>query len=217
MRHLLLLSLLASLARPVIIDQIAITVERRVITQSQIDEEIRVTAFLNQLPAGFSLDQHRKAAARLVDQALIQEEMDLTHYPPADEALVDAALAAVKAVYGNTDAWHRSLQVQQLDENDLRRHLASQIRTLQFIGFRFRPDTGIAQSDIQDRYKQQMAHWPDGHPNQPAPDFASSRDKIRHQLVEERTDRALNDWLLRARRQGRITYLDGTLVAGGGE
>ena len=64
-----------------IIDRIAITVGNQVITESQIDEELRITAFLNRDKLDVSDDARKQAANRLIDQALVKREMELSHYP----------------------------------------------------------------------------------------------------------------------------------------
>ncbi len=48
---------------PKSIDRIVITVANQVITQSQIDDEIRVTAFLNREKVDLSADARKQAAA----------------------------------------------------------------------------------------------------------------------------------------------------------
>src|SRR5580704_9167665 len=50
-----------------IINRIVITVGNQVITQSQIDDEIRVTAFLNRDQVDLSPAARKQAAARLVE------------------------------------------------------------------------------------------------------------------------------------------------------
>ena len=51
------------------------------ITQSQVDDEIRVTAFLNREKVDLSAAARKQAASRLIEQALIKREMDLSRYP----------------------------------------------------------------------------------------------------------------------------------------
>ena len=65
-----------------IIDRMAVSVGNQVITEGQIDEEIRLTAFLNHEQPGASVTERKKAAGRLIEQALIKRDMDLSRYPP---------------------------------------------------------------------------------------------------------------------------------------
>jgi hypothetical protein len=66
-----------------------------VITQSQLDDEIRLTAFLNRDMPDLSAAARKEAAGRLIEQALIKREMDISHYPlpelsDADKSLQEA-------------------------------------------------------------------------------------------------------------------------------
>jgi hypothetical protein len=176
-----------------------------------VDEEIRVTAFLNQQPALASLEQRQAAAARLVDQALIGHEINLTNYPAPDEAAIDTALARVRSVYGEGDSWRRALQSMQVDEDEIRRHLTLQIATLRFIAFRFRPETRITDSDVQAYYERESAIRKAEHPDLPIPTLDSSRESIRRALIEDQTDEALNQWLAQAHQHSHIVYLDHSL------
>ncbi len=45
------------------------------------DEEVRVTAFLNREKVDLGAEARKQAADRLIEQALIKREMDLSHYP----------------------------------------------------------------------------------------------------------------------------------------
>jgi len=81
----LLVAVAAWQASAEIIDRIAITVGSQVITVSQIDEEIRITAFLNREKLDITADAKKQAATRLIEQALVKREMDLSHYPLRSE------------------------------------------------------------------------------------------------------------------------------------
>jgi hypothetical protein len=100
----LLFAAAAGLVSAEIIDRIAITVGNQVITESQIDEEIRITAFLNREKLEIAAATKKQAAARLIEQALVKREMDLSHYPPPDLSDAGAALEGVKATYANVAA-----------------------------------------------------------------------------------------------------------------
>ena len=80
---------LAALAgRAEIIDRIAVSVGNRVITESDLDREIRVTAFLNDQKPDFSPENKRRTAERLVDQRLMRTELDMSRYllPSTEES-----------------------------------------------------------------------------------------------------------------------------------
>ena len=147
MLRLVAIAFLAFVARSEIIDRIEVTVDHHVITELQIEEELRVTALLNQEPVLNDLEHRRAAANRLVQQTLLQREMALTRYP-SEEPDADTATAAVRSAYGSASAFQQALASYKLTEDIVRRHLAFQMTTLKFVNGRFRPeqdsrDTGL--------------------------------------------------------------------------
>src|SRR6266498_3287027 len=78
--------------RAEIIDRVAVVVGNRVITESEILREVRLTAFLNGEPLDFGAASRRKTAERLVEQRLIRNEMESNLYPiPAPDAVEQMA------------------------------------------------------------------------------------------------------------------------------
>ena len=66
-----------------ILDRIAVTVGKQVITESDVIRDVRVAAFLDQKPVDLSGAEKRKAADRLVDQYLILQEAAFSRDPAA--------------------------------------------------------------------------------------------------------------------------------------
>src|SRR3984885_14331955 len=96
--------------RAEIIDRIVITVGNQVITQSQIDDEIRVTAFLNRDKLDLTPDAKKQAASRLIEQALIKREMDLSRYPLPELSDAGESLQTLKAMYSTETEFQDGLQ-----------------------------------------------------------------------------------------------------------
>jgi len=211
MLRLLVMSCLVISAQATIIDRLAITVGRQVITESQLDEELRVTAFLNRRPISRGADERRAAADRLVAQLLVEGEMQLSHYPFPDANDINNYLEQVKAGFDGESRFDEALAADDLTEATLRQHLALQLTTLRFIEYRFRPDVGISDSDIESYYDRETAAWRAGHPGAAPPTLAQSKESIRKTLVQERTDEALDTWLEKSRKRVDIVYLDKSL------
>ena len=209
-RFLLFAVLLAS-SQAEIVDRIAITLGQQVITELQLDEELRVTAFLNRQPIDRNTDARRGAADRLVEQLLVKREMELSHYPLPDAQDVNNYMEKIRAEFGNDSQWDHDLAAYNLSESTLREHLALQLTTLRFIEFRFRPDIGVSEGDIRDYYQRQTATWKVNHPGAEPPPFTVSKESIYNALIEARTDQVLNTWLQESRKQLSIVYLDKSL------
>ena len=81
-----LAGLLAGAAGAEVIDRIAVSVGSRVITETDLDRELRITALLNNEKPDFSPANKRQTAERMVDQTLVRSEMEESRYPPPSAA-----------------------------------------------------------------------------------------------------------------------------------
>lgn len=151
MRSVLLFACLLLSIRGEVLDRIAIVIGRHVITELQIDEELRVTAFLNNQPIARDSTARHAAAGHLIEQLLVKREMELSHYPLPDAAAVDKYVVQVRGALSDYNDFDAALRSYGLTPEILRQHLQLQLTTLQFIEFRFRPDLDISSSDIEDR------------------------------------------------------------------
>ena len=198
MKTLLLSMCLAGSLGAEIVDRLVVAAGQQTITQLQLDEEIRVTALLNRRAVARDLETRRAAADRLVEQLLIRREMEQSRYPLPGQGDVDLYLEQIRAQNGGETGLAKALAAYQLTENTLRQHLESQLVTLRFIEYRFRPDAEVSDEEIEAAYKGEAGK-------------TATRESIRNTLMEARTDAALNAWLAESRRQVNIVYLDKTL------
>lgn len=201
MYRFLPLFLIGFVSKAEIIDRIAIIVDQQVITESQINEEVRVTALLNQEPIPTKEEDRRSAADRLVQQLLVKHEMELGNYPTPTAEEVQTYYDQLSQIFGSLDRFRRAIASYQLTSETLKQHLALQLTTLRFIEYRFRPDFNVSEEDI--------AAYRRLHPSSST--GALSHDAAREALVEERTDQILTTWLEESRKQVNITFLDRAL------
>ena len=192
---------------PEIIDKIVITVANQVITQSQIDDEIRVTAFLNREKVDLNADARKQAAGRLLEQALIKREMDISHYPLPELSDAGESLEALKATYPTESEFQNALSASGITADALTRRLWWQLTLLRFIDYRFRPGIQIPTADVQAYYRRQVSEW-EQKGTKPIPTLDESRDQIEEILTQQRIDQALDQWMKDTRKQVTINYLD---------
>jgi hypothetical protein len=207
------LSLIVCLLLPVrgeIVDRLAVAVGSQIITQLQLDEELRTTAMLNHKPVVRDLEERRAAADRLVQQLLIRLEMDLSRYPLPAAKDVDKYLEQIVESNGGSAEFEKTLRSFNLTTETLRLHLELQLTELRFIEYRFRPDASVSDADVEAAYQRQVNSWKQTHTGEP-PTLDASREPLRALLVEERTDAALNTWLSESRKQVALVYFDKTL------
>jgi len=207
MRYAFLLALSCLALRGEVLDRIAVVVGQTVITESQLDEELRVTAFSNHEPVVRDRDARRAAANRLIEQELVRREILVTRYPPPSSAEVARLYAETQSDYGGTKAMEDALARYQLTEPVLKEHLLLQLTILKFIDVRFRPDVEISEQDIRDYYKQELEAWRKVHQGTP-PTLDESRASIEKSLTDQRSEYALSSWIEEMRRDANILYLD---------
>ena len=201
MHRFLLLFVINLVLKGEIVDRVAIVVGQQVITESQINEEVRVTAFLNRQSVQAGEENRRSAADRLVQQLLVKREMDLGNYPAPTGEEVQKYYDQLSQAFGGSDKFRRAIANYQLTSEMLKQHLAFQLTALRFIEYRFRPDFDVSEEDIA-AYRRRHST---------ASVEELSHDAVRESLLEERTDQILAAWLEESRKQVNIIFLDKAL------
>ena len=192
-----------------VIDCIAASVGRNVITRSAIEEQTRIAAFLNREPADLTAANLRRTAERLIDVVLIRREMEISRYTASPAAEVEKILEGLRAGRAavKPEDLAQALAAQNIDEAALRRHLALQTATMRFVELRFRPGSSVSDAEVEAFYRDNFApEFIRQNPGKPAPEIDDVRDRIEASLLEQRVDQAMEQWLKEARSQVRIAY-----------
>ena len=121
-----------------VLDRVAVTAGKDVITEGEVVEEIRLTDFLNQAPLDRSPAARRAAAERLVDQDLIRNEMQIEGFQQPRASAADQTLRQLRETHFHTLAeYQTSLRKYGITEEELKQHLLWQVAALRFTGQRF--------------------------------------------------------------------------------
>ena len=205
MAVLLLVSSL--LLHSAIIDRIAVSVGNQAITTSDLDREIRVTAFLNRTQPDFSSAARRATANRLVEQRLILRELETSRYPVPAAPEIDPTLEKFKKDnFANDEEYRRALAAAGIAEQDLRDELLWQRRLLQFIEVRFRPNVQVSAQGIQDYFDKVVEPAAQAaHPGQPV-NLDDYRAQIEKKLTEEQVDKEMSAWLDSTRQRSQVVF-----------
>lgn len=208
---LVCLMLTPIVAPAVIVDRIAVAVGDKIVTESEIDLRIRLSAFQNREKADFSLSSRKVAAQELIDQRLVEREMDVGHYPRLDELHRKAMLDDYeKAGYkSDPEALARALAVYGLKPQDLEEDLGRQSDLLTFLNLRFRPAVQVTDQDVQKYFAENVLKGA-GKTLQQAQAGALNemRAEIQQKLTNERADKELDLWLQDQRKRTKIEYLE---------
>lgn len=190
-----------------IVDRIAVAAGGQIITTSDINLAIRVAALLDGEQPEFTPQARRRMAERLVDQALLRQEMVISRFPMPTARDVDVMLASVKQQrFPNEAAYRAALAALGLTEADLKEQLGWQIRLLRFVDFRFAPALQLSSKELRDYYdKEFLPRWK-AKTSAPPPTLDESRAEIEHDVNAKKANDALDEWLKAARERTHIVY-----------
>jgi hypothetical protein len=205
----LLLAFASALYGSTVVDQIAAIVGKHAIRSSDIYRDLRVTEFLNREQPNFSSDAKLKSAERLIDQAIIGDEIANGGYRRSTEADAEALLKQLRQdrFAGSDGRLREALTLYGLTEDQLREQLLWQLEVLRFIDERFRPSLLVTDEEVRAYYDQ---HRPDLRREYPqANGFEALEPKIRASLEGGRINQNFVQWLDQARKHNRIEYRQG--------
>jgi hypothetical protein len=193
----------------ILLDQTAVTIGNDVITESEVLEEIRVTAFLNGAQPDFSGATRRQAAERLVDQSLLGREMKASDFQAGSNGGVDKLLEQIKTGrFRNEAEYQEALRNYGISEAQLLKHLNWQIASLQFVQFRFAGAPPPAAASALEPRRPSAAGAPAAANSQAAnPQLATPQDSNQEPAAAQGTvDENLERWLKQARSNVNIEF-----------
>jgi hypothetical protein len=196
---LLALLLAAVCVRAETLDRIAVTVGRHVISERDILQDMRISAFIDGKAPIFSPQQKRQAAGRLVDQYLVLEDATATRVPPPPAADVAGLLTPIKARYATDQTYRAALAQAQISEGELSEQLLAGLRMLRYTDLRFSPEVQVSEEALR-AYYDKLA---------PPQSFEASRSDIEKLLTNQQTMQALDRWLEMSRSETAIVYREG--------
>jgi hypothetical protein len=188
-----------------VVDRIAVTIGQYVISEQDLIQDIRISAFLDGKLPDLSGEEKRKAANRLVDQYLVLQDAALTRAPLPGPADVAPLLAPIKARYGSEEEFQAALRSAGITEAGLTEHLLQGLRMLRYTDFRFRPEVELTDQDLR-AYYDKMVEEAERKPGQPVPSFEASRDQIEKLLTEQQVMQSLDRWLGMTRSETQILF-----------
>lgn len=208
-RLLCFLVLVAATQGEVVIDRIAVIVGKHAIKLSDVERDLRLTAFLNRTPLDLSAKAKRQAADRLVDQQIIRTELSAGGYRRATDAQADAFLAQIRRERFGDSAEQLSATSASygLTNDELHSQLLWQLTVLQFIQQRFQPNVSVSDENVRTFYDQHSAELRRDHPQDSS--FEALQAEIRRILEGEEINKDFEDWIARSRQQIQIVYREG--------
>jgi hypothetical protein len=133
-----LVTVFALIGRAAVIDRVALVVGKAVFTQSEVDDEARLSELEAGKPLDLSAAQRRQAAERLVDQELLREEMSATQFPaPASDAN-DLLRSFRQQHFPSVTQYRAALTRYGVTEDALKERLVWEVSLIRFTDQRFK-------------------------------------------------------------------------------
>jgi peptidyl-prolyl cis-trans isomerase SurA len=201
------------LGEEVSLDRVVAIVNGDLILASDLDEEERLGAFQPFSGESASRDQ---LIERLIDRAVILQQMSLQPGTPISDADVDAELNTLRKTipacttyHCDTQAgWDKFVSDHGFTLQELRDRWRLRMEVLQFIEERFRAgifDT-ITPSQVDEYYQKTMIPVYQKQ-KVPRPPESTVADRIQEILLQQRVNKMLDDWLTALRAQGTVRIL----------
>lgn len=208
MRTLAAILLIVRVCSAEIVDRVAANIERQVITDSEVREEIRVAAFIEGVEPDFGRQNLRATLDRLIDRALMRGEIEFVRFQSATTAEAAPLLDQVKQRFEDGETYRAALRKYGVHEALVVDHLRWQLTMLRFIEFRFQPAVEVTSTLVRQEYRQQARVWKETHGTE-APPLEKIEDEIEKIVRQRLIDSALDRWLGEVRTQNTILYHEG--------
>lgn len=203
---------------PVVLDRVVAVVNRHAILQSDIDDEIRLSAVdPNQVGQGTLTP--KRALEQLISRSLVEQQI---REQDAQEALptpaqVNARVAELRrqlpaCVHQNCasdEGWKEFLASHGLTPARVNTYIRYRMEILRFIELRFRAGIRISQPEIEAYYRDTLL--PQYRPGDPVPTLEQVAPRIEEILLEKQVSGLFDQWLLNLRKQGDVEILDSAL------
>ena len=202
-----LILVLAAVAGAEVIDRVAVTVDRQVITDSAIREHIRFGAFLQQRAPSFTPEDRRNAADELVDRLLLYREMEGNKGKPMSESELSTAIQKIRQRYfAEPGEFAKQLAASGLTEPYVNRILTRMAEVERFSLARF--GAAASEEEIEKFYFEHFVSDWIKNKRGSVPDIDVARDYIESVLTLEAMEKAVDTWLLETRSQARIQFFE---------
>jgi hypothetical protein len=206
--HLFAVLLVATAGTQEVVDRIVAVVNRSVILESQLQQEVRIEELLEGKPATAkpSAQELQAVLDRLIDRSLLQQQ--IAHTGPLDPSPEELA-SQVKEIRdkipgaATDESWKSILSSYGLTETDIELHVISEFQVLRYVDLHFRGLVRVDRAEIQTYYLETFL--PEvRRRGAPVPPLAQVYDKIEKILAARRMDEMLEDWLQTLRAQAHI-------------
>ena len=203
-----MIMMMAAYARAEIVDRTIARVNDHLITWSDLDQQMRFEALENRRSlSGLTAAERQPAFEHLVRQAMLRQQMQ--GLASADTKDIDLRMAELRHMWqmeADDKAWAATLSRYGITGEELRSLVADQLDVLHYLEAQVRPLVRITRAEIEGYYDTILAPKVMAAGQTPEP-LDKVRNQIRELLVEQQTNREMEQWLEKLRAQSQIQIL----------
>lgn len=208
----------AAPGQPQTLDSVVAVIGGDVLLASDIDEEVRFSAFLPYTATAQS-NTRMNAAERLIDRTLILQQERLQPGAPVTDKDVDRRIAELRnqipacarANCATEEGWKKYLSDHGFTEEEVRERWRQRLEILAFIDERFKQGIRIGKPEIQTYYETKLVPQFEKEKVK-APPLESISPRVEEILLQQKVSSLLFDWLQTLRDQGSVHILDPTIA-----
>jgi hypothetical protein len=197
-----------------LLDRVLVTVNSRVILQSDLETELRLQKLMAGTPSATTTQEGREAALdRLINRVLLQDEMQGLDLPSPTDPQVTAQISEVRRQLKGAESderWRKLLADAGLTEDEVRERIADEVNTNLFLEAKFRPSLRVSSARIQSYYKETLV--PElkkkGAPVARLEDVSAQIEQI---LAEQTLNELFSEWIKGLRSQARMRVVDASI------
>ena len=195
------------------LDRVVAIVNDDVILDSDVNEELRLQAFDPYHTRAEKLS-NQAAVERLINRALILQQLKLQPQDPPTDAEVNAQIsqlrrdipACTRYHCQTKEGWDRFLADHGFTETSFFKRWKERMTVLAFIEERFELGVNITPDQVRNYYEKSLL--PEyAREHAPAPKLEAISSKIREVLLQQQISNLLSDWLKSLRAQGSVVVL----------
>jgi hypothetical protein len=193
-----------------VLDRVVVSAGQQVVTLSAVRRQLRIEALVSDREPEFTAAAMRKAAERLVEQAMVLREMELSGYTPPPMSEAQAVLEKFLDSRKQTPEQFQA-QVARVgfSEDDFKKEVLWRISVQRFVNFRFAPGVQVSDEEIERYYKEEFtkqAKLADA--NAEPPKLEDVRERISVLLTTGKTNQALEQWLALTRETLKVRFFE---------
>jgi hypothetical protein len=194
------------------IDRLVATVNRQVITLSDIENDLKFQKLEAGKDASSKSPEDRKkefeaALQRVIEQLLIRQQLQELAVVDVSEEEVSKQLTQIRKQYGEDRDWESLLKLLDISREELNAHIQWQLKVMKFLNNRFRPFVIVDQKEIETYYRETFV--PELVRRQLLqPSLGEVEAKIQEILTEDKLNRQIEDWLRSLKSAANIQVMD---------